>query len=150
MLFIMQLKAHKVMQQGRFFLSLFTCKFYDQLSPNFLRFVIVSVHWDTSPCENAGLGQLPNVSSGRFHKTLGLILSRVTHPNLVWVQCVLTSMDMEFTPVLVLRWILSKEEFGEIAGNILSNLLEIVMSDLPQYLVSTSQQTLHLSVYPTL
>ena len=36
---------HKVMQQGCFFLSLFSCKFDDQLNPNFHRFVSICICW---------------------------------------------------------------------------------------------------------
>ena len=57
----MNLKANKVMQQGCFYHSLFTSKFDDHLSPDFLRFVISCIFWDT-PSEKNGLWQLPKVS----------------------------------------------------------------------------------------
>ena len=48
------LEAHYFVQQGCFFLSLFSCNFNDQLSPNFHRLVILCICWDT-PSENTGL-----------------------------------------------------------------------------------------------
>ena len=57
------LKAHTfVVQQGLFFLSVFSCSFDDQMSQTFPRFVILcKICWDT-PSENTGL-QYPNMSS---------------------------------------------------------------------------------------
>ena len=48
------IEACKFVQQRGFFLSLFSCNFDGQLSPNFHRFVILSVCRDT-PSENACL-----------------------------------------------------------------------------------------------
>ena len=50
------LKAHKFVQQGVFFLALFSCTFDDQLSLNCHRFIILCICWDT-PSENTGLYQ---------------------------------------------------------------------------------------------
>ena len=52
------------MQQGCFFLWLFSCNFDDQLS-QITDFVILCICWDTAG-ENTGLWQLPRVSSA-FH-----------------------------------------------------------------------------------
>ena len=53
--FLWHLKAHTYVQQGCFFfLSFFSCAFDDQLSPNFHRFVILCLCWDT-PSENTDL-----------------------------------------------------------------------------------------------
>ena len=44
----MHLKAHKVVEQGFFFLFFFSCNFDDQLSSNLHRFVILCIlYWDT-------------------------------------------------------------------------------------------------------
>ncbi len=48
------------MQQGCFFLSLFSCNYDDQLSPNFHRFVIVCIGWGR-PSGDTGLRQIPIV-----------------------------------------------------------------------------------------
>ena len=56
-----------------FFLSLFSCNFDDQLSPNILTDLLFYACWDT-PSENSGLWQLPKVSSGFNYLCLGWVL----------------------------------------------------------------------------
>ncbi len=54
------------------FLSLFSCNFDDQLSPNFHRFVILCICWNT-PSEDTGLWQLPKVYPA-FKSVLSLMV----------------------------------------------------------------------------
>ena len=56
------INAHNFVWQRLFLLSLLSRKFDDRLNPNFHRFVILCICWDT-PNEKTGLRQLPIVSS---------------------------------------------------------------------------------------
>ena len=74
------LNAHKFVQQGRFFLSLLSCNFDDQLSSDFHRFVI-----------------LPYVG---IHQVIILVFNYIT--KLDSISCVSDQQSVAWVPVLTL------------------------------------------------